>query len=64
MFNAWNIFWASFGRLFTVVDIATSTLETAALQGQAEVDNWASVNDAGRADRLAKAMAKVEVKSK
>ena len=52
MIQAWVIFWASFGRMFIVIDVATASLETAAKQGQAEVNNWATLNDESRDERL------------
>ena len=52
MFNAWNIIWASIGRLFTVIDVVTASAEAAALQGQAEVTEWAAINDLTRRTRV------------
>ena len=52
MIQAWVIFWASFGRMFIVIDVATASLETAAKQGQSEVNNWATLNDESRDERL------------
>lgn len=57
MFNAWVVFWATFGRIFTVIDAVGETAEIAALQGKAEVKGWADLNDEGRKARIIKARA-------
>jgi len=52
MWNAWKIIWASIGRFFTVMDVVTASAETAAMELQGEVDEWAEINQLTRRNRV------------